>query len=172
MSGLVLASTPAASWKPDERVNRCTQAPWLSAPAFFLGATERLWTEIAGALPDAAERFTRLAGYIREISLHPASPAAMARRVRALEGCDFVANARALAAPTLVMTGEERLDRVVPVSGTREYLTLITGATLVTLRGTGHIGLVTKPREFAQAIADFVSRQEELNGEITRLTTR
>jgi pimeloyl-ACP methyl ester carboxylesterase len=159
VEALVLASTPVASWKPDERVDRYTGAPWLSAPAFFLGARERLWTEIAAARPGAGDRYRTLAGYFREIALHPPSPVAMARRVRALAGCDLAADARAITARTLVLTGEERLDRVVPVAGTREYLSLIPGAVGFTLEGTGHIGLVTKPREFAQAITDFVSRQ-------------
>jgi len=156
LSALVLVSTPPASWRPDERVRRSAGAPWLSAPAFFLGARERLWTEIGAAWPSAADRYRTLAGYFREIALHPPSPVAMARRVRALAGCDLVADARAVAAPTLVMTGEEHLDRVVPVIGTREYLSLIPGAAGFTLEGTGHIGLVTKPHHFARAVADFV----------------
>ena len=51
-------------------------------------------------------------------------------------------------APTLVITGEP-LDRVVPVESTLEYLELIPGARHVVLPGTGHIGLSSKPREFA-----------------------
>jgi pimeloyl-ACP methyl ester carboxylesterase len=79
----------------------------------------------------------------------------MARRIRALEGCDLAADARAVTAPTLVLTGEPHLDRVVPVAATRQYLSLIPGATGRTLEGTGHIGLVTRPREFAETIAVF-----------------
>jgi pimeloyl-ACP methyl ester carboxylesterase len=156
VSALVLVSTPAASWRPDERVHRSVGAPWLSAPAFFLGARERLWNEIGAAWPNTVDRYRTLAGYLREISLHPPSPVAMARRVRALAGCDLVADARAVGSPTLVLTGEEHLDRVVPVTGTREYLSLIRGATGRTLKGTGHIGLVTKPDSFTEVIADFV----------------
>jgi 3-oxoadipate enol-lactonase len=156
VSALVLASTPAASWRPDERVTRHTAAPWLSAPAFVLGARERLWREIAAAQPRVARRYTTLAGYLGEIVLHPAAPDAMARRVRALAGCDLAADAKTVTAPTLVVTGEEHLDRVVPVTGTLEYLSLIPGACRVELSGTGHIGLVTKPDRFAAAIGDFV----------------
>ena len=56
------------------------------------------------------------------ILAHPGSPRRMAARVRRLAGCDFVADARRVRAPTLVVTGEPELDRVVPVAGTREYL--------------------------------------------------
>jgi pimeloyl-ACP methyl ester carboxylesterase len=156
VAALVLASTPPASWRPDERVKRYAGAPWLSAPAFFLGAKERLTSEIAAARPDVGDRYRTMAGYLREIALHPPSPVAMSRRVRALAGCDLVSDARSIVAPTLVMTGEEELDRVVPVASTRQYLALIPGSTGFTLAGTGHIGLVTKPAAFARAIADFV----------------
>jgi pimeloyl-ACP methyl ester carboxylesterase len=160
VAALVLASTPAPCWRPDERVNRYAGSPWLSAPAFFLGARERLTREIAAACPRDADRYRALAGYLRDIALHPPSPAAMARRVRALGGCDLVSDAKSVAAPTLVMTGDEELDRVVPVAGTREYLSLIRGAEGFTLEGTGHIGLVTKPAQFAAVIAAFVARHD------------
>jgi pimeloyl-ACP methyl ester carboxylesterase len=156
VSALVLASAPAAAWRPDERVTRYAAAPWLSAPAFFLGARDRLTREIAVARPDLADRYRTMAGYLCEIALHPPSPVAMARRARAVAGCDLVTDAKAITAPTLVITGDEQLDRVVPVAGTREYLSLIRGSTGFTLRGTGHIGLVTKPQPFARAIAAFV----------------
>jgi pimeloyl-ACP methyl ester carboxylesterase len=157
VSALVLASAPSPSWRPDARVRRYAGAPWLSAPAFFLGAHERLWNEIRAARPLKGERWRTLAGYLGEIALHPPSPAAMARRVRALAGCDLVADSRTVKAPTLVMTGEEDLDRVVPVAGTREYLSLVPGATAFTLERTGHIGLVTEPGEFAAAIERFAA---------------
>ena len=157
VASLVLASTPSPFWRPDDRVRRYTRAPWLSAPAFFLGAPERLWNEIGAARPDAGDRWRTMAGYLREIAAHPPSPVAMARRVEALAGCDLASDAKSVAARALVITGEERLDRVVPVAGTREFLSLIPGAVGFTLAGTGHIGLVTKPEEFAAAIARFVS---------------
>jgi pimeloyl-ACP methyl ester carboxylesterase len=76
----------------------------------------------------------------------------MAARVKCLAGEDFVADAKRVAAPTLVITGEPALDRVVPVAGTKEYLDLIAGADGVTLEHTGHIGVVTRPAAFAELI--------------------
>jgi pimeloyl-ACP methyl ester carboxylesterase len=156
VTALVLTSTPSPSWRPDERVRRYASAPWLSAPAFMLGARERLWTEICAARPGTVDRWRTMAGYLLNVASHPPSATSMARRVHALAGRDLVADAKAITAPTFVITGEPSLDRVVPVAGTREYLSLIPGAVSFTLAGTGHIGLVTRPRAFAAAIADFV----------------
>jgi pimeloyl-ACP methyl ester carboxylesterase len=70
---------------------------------------------------------------------------------------DLVADCRRIAAPTLLITGEPALDRVVPVSSSVEYLDLIPGTRHVVLRRTGHIGLVSKPKEFADAVAAFLA---------------
>jgi len=152
---LVLVSTPAPTWRPDERIKRYTTSPRASAPAFLLGAPGRLWREIGAALPSPMERWRVAAGYLATVCGHPASAVRMARRVRCLIGHDFVADARAVEAPTLVLTGEEALDRVVPVPGTLQYLDLIPNAIGRTLERTGHIGLVTKSDIFARAIRDF-----------------
>ena len=156
VSALVLASTPSPSWRPDARVRRYARSPWASAPAFLLGAPRRLLGEIAAARPGAGDRARTLAAYVWTVLTAPASPGQMARRVRSADGRDFVAEARSVRAPTLVLTGEPRLDRVVPVAGTREYLSLIEGAVGLTLERTGHIGLVTRPEAFADAIRGFV----------------
>jgi 3-oxoadipate enol-lactonase len=58
--------------------------------------------------------------------------------------------------PTLVMTGEEGMDTVVPTAATRRYLDLIPGAQFERLERTGHIGLITRPERFAEIVARFV----------------
>jgi pimeloyl-ACP methyl ester carboxylesterase len=55
-----------------------------------------------------------------------------------------------------VITGEEGLDRVVPVTVTRTYASLIAGARYEMLERTGHIGLLTRPDRFASLVGDFV----------------
>jgi pimeloyl-ACP methyl ester carboxylesterase len=82
----------------------------------------------------------------------------MARRVRLATGHDFLADCRRISAPTLVVTGEPHLDRVVPTSGTREYLKCIAGAEGRVFENTGHIGLVTRPEAFAQIVVEFATR--------------
>ena len=152
---LVLVSTPAPRWQPNERVQRYANAPRASAPAFVLGAPRRLWREIGEAKPSPIDRCLATAGYLATVCLHPASPVRMANRLRCIAGADFVADARAIRAPPLVLTGEPELDRVVPVAGTREYLDLIPNAVGHTLERTGHIGLVTRPEIFAETIKKF-----------------
>ena len=153
---LVLVSTPAPTWRPDERIQRYTTSPRTSAPAFLLGAPGRLWREIGAAIPSPIGRSRALVQYLGTVCCNPASPVRMARRVHCLAGHDFVADARAVTAPTLVLTGEPELDRVVPVRGTRQYLDLIPNAVGRTLERTGHIGLITRADAFARAIRDFV----------------
>jgi pimeloyl-ACP methyl ester carboxylesterase len=45
---------------------------------------------------------------------------------------------------------------VVPFDSTRDYLSLIPNAQHAVLEGTGHVGVVSKPREFARLVGDFV----------------
>jgi 3-oxoadipate enol-lactonase len=78
------------------------------------------------------------------------------RGVRAWRARDVVALCHRNRARTLVVTGERHLDRVVPFDSTREYVDLIPGARHAVLAGTGHVGLVSKPDEFARLVGDFI----------------
>jgi len=151
-SRLVLVSTPSPRWEPDARVRRYADAPRSSAFAFVAGAPRRLLREIAAAIPGRGRRLAAAGRYLGSIVRNPASPRRMAARVKRIAGRDFAADARIVRAPTLVVTGEPGLDRVVPVAGTLEYLQLIPGSIGVTLERTGHIGLITRPDAFAEAI--------------------
>jgi len=152
---LVLVSAPGPRWRPAARVRRYVSSPWLSAPAFVAGAPLRLWPEIRAAAPSRLQACTCGARHLVNVALAPAWPSRMANRVRCLEGLDFRVDAGRVRSPTLVITGQPHLDRVVPVDGTLEYVSTIPGASARTLAGTGHLGLVTRPREFAGLIADF-----------------
>jgi pimeloyl-ACP methyl ester carboxylesterase len=149
---LVLVSTPSPSWQPDARVRGYAAAPRSSALAFVAGAPRRLAREIAAAIPNRRQRLATTVGYLGSVVLNPGSARRMAARVRMLTGCDFAADARLVRAPTLVITGEPALDRVVPVEGTHEYLRLIRDSVGVTLERTGHIGLVTRPDAFTDTV--------------------
>ena len=85
----------------------------------------------------------------------------MARCVRAWEAQDLTADVRRITAPTLVVTGEPDLDRVVPVASSLEYLSLIPGSHHVTLDRTGHLGLVIRPGEFAALVTDFINAADD-----------
>lgn len=154
---LVLVSAPGPRWRPAPRVRRYLSSPWASVPAFVVGAPRRLWPEIVAAAPGWPHACASAARHLVNVALAPAWPSRLADRIRCLDGHDFGRDAAKVRAPTLVITGEPLLDRVVPVDGTLEYAAAIPGALTRTLPGTGHLGLVTRPREFAGLITDFVN---------------
>jgi len=80
----------------------------------------------------------------------------MAERIKLRDEVDLSADCERITAPTLVVTGEPELDRVVPVESTRRYVERIRGAKYVMLEGTGHLGLVTRADRFAQIVCEFI----------------
>jgi pimeloyl-ACP methyl ester carboxylesterase len=92
------------------------------------------------------------------------SPARMARRAHLLGPVNLGRELERLTAPTLIVTGEDALDRVVPPRLTLEYLRFWPHARHATIRRTGHLSLITRPREFAGVVVPFVTaaaRREE-----------
>jgi pimeloyl-ACP methyl ester carboxylesterase len=86
------------------------------------------------------------------------SPSRMAARVGRIGGPGLTAELAVLKVPTLVVTGDAALDRVVPVHRTHEYLEMWPHAIAATLPATGHLGLITRPDEFARLVVPFVER--------------
>ncbi len=150
--GLVLASAPGPRFTPDSRQQYYVRAPRLLLPAFLVTMRQRMKPEVKRALPDPGERRRFLRGQLAVMARARISPGLMARRIRVALGHDFAAAARRVHAPTLIVTGEEALDRVVPVRSTREYLEAIPGARAHVLKDTGHLGCMTRPREFAALV--------------------
>jgi pimeloyl-ACP methyl ester carboxylesterase len=155
-SRLLLVSAPPPRWEPDDRQRRYLRHPRLALPAFAAHGVTSLLPEILAARRTWRSRlsFGLFVG-LRAVR-YPVSPRRMARWVRAWMATDLEADCRRVAAPTLVITGEPHLDRQVPVSGTRLYLDLISGARHAELAATGHIGLVSRPREFAALVMAFI----------------
>jgi pimeloyl-ACP methyl ester carboxylesterase len=154
VSALILVSAIPPSWTPDPRVRSLIRAPRLLTPLFLVGSL-RMCPEIiaarggwiAGLLYGAVHGLRALANMF--------SPTLMARRVRLVDGLQLEPDIRRIDRPTLVVTGDPGLDRVVPVQMTREYLQLLPHANSVTIPRTGHLGLVTRPKVFADLVADF-----------------
>ena len=67
-----------------------------------------------------------------------------------------------MTAPTLILTGEPGLDRVVPVDATRQYARLWPHAEVATIGRTGHLGLTTRPSEFARLVVPFAERSAQV----------
>ena len=68
-----------------------------------------------------------------------------------------------VAAPTLIVTGERTLDRVVPVDATLTYLQHIVRSRHVTLERTGHLGTITRPDAFSAIVREFLERRVQQN---------
>ena len=64
---------------------------------------------------------------------------------------------RPLPIPSLIVTGEPALERVVPPDATLAYRTWLPDATVVTMPRTGHGGTVTRPQEFARCVGDWLA---------------
>jgi pimeloyl-ACP methyl ester carboxylesterase len=111
--------------------------------------------EVRVALPDLRDRRAFRRAQYAAMVRYPMSPSLMARRLGVAMREDFTDRARAITAPTLVVTGEPGLDRIVPVKSTSEYVSLVAGAREAVLAETGHIGCVTRPREFADIVWAF-----------------
>lgn len=153
--GLVLASALPLGWQPDSRAKFYMRAPRLLSPLFWLTSPIRMLPELNAALPLSARlRFILSYGY-RAVRA-TISPIRMARRIDWVEKHAFCDPAR-IEAPTLVITGEEHLDRIVPTARSREYVERLPHARHVTLPGTGHLGVVTRPVEFAGLVCQFAN---------------
>jgi pimeloyl-ACP methyl ester carboxylesterase len=84
----------------------------------------------------------------------------MAAKVSLQQGLEFAPDCARFGIPTLVVTGEDELDQIVPVSGTRRYQALIPGAQYEKMERSGHIGLVTRPKQFANIVGRFLADEK------------
>lgn len=156
-SALIVVSTPSPAWTPSPSQARHLSNPWRSTPAFIASAPGRMWPEIAAAIDGWPSRLRFCAEHLARIAAAPIVPAEMAARMRLSPGIGLAADCARVGARTLVLTGEPELDRVVPVSSTREFVGLVRGATYAMMDRTGHIGLVTQPDRFARLVSEFVN---------------
>ncbi len=160
VSSLILVSTPGPSWKPNYQVERYLQLPRLLSPAFVARGPSRLWHEIARAHDTLPACIAFSLKHTFRVVTAPCSPTQMAERIRLLKGINFATDCLKVTAPTLVITGEPRLDRMVPVSSTKEFLHVIPHAVSATLGRTGHIGLLSRPEDFAEIVEPFVAAHD------------
>ncbi|MEO8258530.1 MAG: alpha/beta hydrolase [Acidobacteriota bacterium] len=156
-SALILASVPGPSWQLRPRHRFYARAPWLFGPLFLAESPFRLSGELRSAFPNAAARRRFLGWQLGTLARAPLSPARMAGRAALIASARLSDDCARITAPTLIVTGEQHLDRVVPVDGTREYLQLIAGAQQTTLEHSGHLGSITRPELFATLVRDFAA---------------
>jgi pimeloyl-ACP methyl ester carboxylesterase len=156
VSALVLASAPGPAFQPSAQQTRWLARPWISAPAFVATAPMRVWPEIRTAFPLWSRRLGFFVRQGARCAAAPMIPSLMASRMHCASRIDFRSDCRRITAATLIISGEERLDRVVPVASTRSYTSLIPGAEYRPMSGTGHMGILTQPARFADIVSGFV----------------
>jgi pimeloyl-ACP methyl ester carboxylesterase len=155
-SSLVLVSTPGPEWTPTAEQAFYAKYWAIALPFFVVGAFRRMLPEVVAARRSTMRALTWMARHGMRVLTHPASPRQMKRRADRWLPPDRKDLSGRIAARTLVITGERELDRVVPAAGTAEYGRRIPGARVAVLERTGHIGLVTRPVQFAEMVASFV----------------
>lgn len=160
VDALVLASTPGPRWTPDARVRDYLRWPWLSTPLFVARSYGRLWPEIRAAHDSRSAAAAFLVRHGARVFAAPMSPRAMAERVGFINAVDAARDASLVSRPALVVTGEPALDRVIDVEDSRRFGDLIRGARVAMLERTGHIGMITRPREFARLVGEFIAKAE------------
>jgi pimeloyl-ACP methyl ester carboxylesterase len=166
VSGLAFVSALPPSWRPDDRVRAYLRWPRLLLPLFLVGSFH-LYREISVAAGGGFAAVRAAARQAWQALRHFPAPARMAARA------GFVAQAQVDAqgsrhVPVLIVTGEARLERVVPPRLTAEYATIWPQARSVTLERTGHLGLVTRPAAFADVLVPFVEGCERAAEETRR----
>jgi pimeloyl-ACP methyl ester carboxylesterase len=172
VTSLILVSAVPPSWRPDPRVSFFLRSPWLLSPLFCVGSV-RLYREFAVAQDRWCSRVKTASAAGLNALLHMFHPSRMARRVHLISSVFTSSKIEAFSpsggeggiepelarvkVPTLLVTGEESLERVVPPRLTREYLVIWPHARVETLPRTGHLGIITRPREFASLVAGFAA---------------
>jgi 3-oxoadipate enol-lactonase len=156
-TALVLVSTPGPDWAPSGRHVRYLGAPRLFGLLFLLESPARVAAELRTALPSAGERLRFSLRQLATFARAPLSFTRMAHRAALAAAADRRGDASRVHVPTLVVSGEKRLDRVVPTDGTLKYVGLIHGARAVAMTSTGHLGSLTQPGRFAAIVCAFLN---------------
>jgi pimeloyl-ACP methyl ester carboxylesterase len=160
VSALVLVASPSPLYTLDRLSAACAKYPRAALPIFALRGCLRMAPEIFAARERWPSRMRLAAEYVGRALRYPLSPTQMASWVRAWMSADIAAECASVMAPTLLVTGEPRLDRVVPVQSTLEYRTLLRQTHHEVLPRTGHIGWVSRPDELCALVDSFLGGVE------------
>jgi pimeloyl-ACP methyl ester carboxylesterase len=154
---LILASTPGPHWKPDSYQERYIKRPILSSPFFAVRAISHLWGELRVTYPRLLDRlrFCTVAG--ARILMAPAAPWRIGSRAQMAIGERFDLDCASIKAPTLVVTGEGDLDRVVRQADSIGYVSAIDGARFHLFDKTGHLGTISAPERFTTIVSNFLN---------------
>ena len=156
VDALLLVSALPPDWTPDARARFYMRAPLLFSPLFLVDAPIRSSREVRAALPRLSERLSFGLQQSGRLARYFLSPRRMTMRLRWLGQFQF-SNPASFHKPVMVITGETGLDRVVLPELTTRYLRDLPHARHQVFRGTGHLGTVTKPAEFARMVQQFLN---------------
>lgn len=168
VTSLIIASAPAPGWKPGADDRFCMKLPYLSLPYFGARALVRLMPELMEARESWPLRLRLLMDHAKRVGSARLEPRLMAHWIREFLDYDMAEDCDLIKAPTLIVTGESRLDRVVPVYETKRYLKMIRGSTHQILPNTGHLGAITKPYRFAEMAGQFIYAAQSAARSATR----
>lgn len=108
------------------------------------------------AYADASVMTGPLLDRYHDLLLAPGARQAMLDRMAQAVLTDPVPRLRRIAAPTLLLWGEQ--DAMIPVANAADYLQAIGGSRLVTLPGVGHIPQEESPAAALGPVRDFLTR--------------
>jgi len=168
VTSLIIASAPAPGWTPGADDRFCMKLPYLSLPYFGARALVRLLPELKEARESWPLRLRLLMDHAKRVGSARLEPRLMAHWIREFLRYDMSEDCELIKAPTLIVTGESRLDRVVPVYETKRYLRMIRGSTHQILPNTGHLGSITKPYRFAEMAGQFIYAAQSVARSATR----
>lgn len=157
-AAVMFVSSPSPRMVLGRAEEQLLRRPLALLPVFAVRGLRRLLPEVLAAHDTWPARLRFLVTYGYQVLRRPIAPRQTARWVRAwqAQSRELLADCLRITAPVHVITGDSDLDRVVPVTSTHEYLTLIPTATSASLHRTGHIGLVSRPAAFAAHVNEFI----------------
>lgn len=125
-----------------------------SAAVFHLWAAMRCVREsLALPIAEAGPAARRLWRFARA---HRSPGSTVWRRVEMLSELDLEERLREVRCPVLVLSGERRLDGLVPRRSQEALLRGLPDVRHAVVAGTGHLGLLTAPERVGRLVADFL----------------
>ena len=74
-----------------------------------------------------------------------------------MEAVDLAQDASLVSAPTLIVTGEPGIERVVPVESTKRYLAYIPHSRYEMIDNAGHTVSLVQPERLARITSEFIN---------------
>ena len=135
------------------RLGRMLPSPWVRAQLLHALAAIGGSRELLALDGMELRELLRLAWSLRA---RRTPPSALMARVEVFAEADLEPRLPEIACPTLIVSGEEALDALVPPRSQRALRELIPGARTAVLPRSGHFGVVTRPAALADLVRPFL----------------